>query len=36
VFLLRGGERFCILAIEPTMDDEVPFQATWTVEPRSG
>jgi hypothetical protein len=33
LLLTRGGERFRILAIEPTMDDEVPFHATWTVEP---
>jgi hypothetical protein len=36
VFLPRGGERFRILAIEPTMDGEVPFHATWTVEPFPG
>jgi hypothetical protein len=33
VFLPRGGERFRILAIEPMSDDELPFYATWTVEP---
>ena len=32
VFLPRGGERFRILAIDPAVDDEVPFQATRTVE----
>jgi hypothetical protein len=36
VFLPRGGERFRILAIEPTMDDELPFHATSTVEPFPG
>jgi len=36
VFLARGGRRFRILAIEPTMDDELPFHATWTVEPFPG
>ena len=36
VFLPRGGERFRILAIEPTMDDELPFHGTWTVEPFPG
>jgi len=32
----RDGRRFRILAIEPTMDDELPFHATWTVEPFPG
>jgi len=32
VFLPRGGERFRILAIEPTMDADLPFHAIWTVE----
>jgi len=36
VFMPRGGERFRIVAIEPTMDDELPFHATWTVEPVPG
>jgi len=36
LFMPRGGERFRIVAIEPTIDDELPFHATWTVEPFPG
>jgi len=36
VFMPRGGERFRILAIEPTLNAEIPFQAIWTVEPVPG
>jgi len=32
----RGGERFRIVTIERTMDDQLPFHATWTVEPFPG
>ena len=32
LFVPRGGERFRVVAIEPAMDDEAPFHATWTVE----
>ena len=36
VFMPRGGQRFRIVTIEPTMDAELPFHATWTVEPVPG
>jgi len=36
VFMPRGGERFPIVEIEPTLDAGLPFHATWTIEPLPG
>jgi hypothetical protein len=36
LFVPRGGERFRILAIEPSSDANGEFHAVWTVEPFPG
>jgi hypothetical protein len=35
-FLPRGGERFRIVVIEPSMEVDAEFHGVWTVEPFPG